>query len=520
MGTAHSKCRVLYLPAQSGKTRKMEDLIEEAEKEYGTTTGQCNFIISDNNILLVEQTKTRVRKDLSVDKQVFSSSGIFSWTSSSKECDLSVGELAFDIIEDKIHTVVMCSHPSRFKYLNLLIETLSKSKHFSKKINIWIDEADKSIKMWSKYDSILEIKNVENVTLISATVDSIISKYKNIRVIPYAETHSKDYKCLKDSKRKIVVLTGDAVQDALRILDENTHLQFPGKKGFIPVQVKKEYHDELDACLRKRGFAVIVINGDRKELYVPAYKKKSSQIINLIPLIKTDSEGNPTELSLLVASLYIEYKLYRFSMVITGRLCLGRGITFQSNCNDRHSGFNFDYEILPEICNAPDAYQVASRGFGNTTRTKKLRIYTSSTMFSKIEKEENQALHIASNAHKLGWESIGKRELKMARGSGGNDVYLEEFDSIEELNERWKEINPHSSNVRRLNKNEDGKYTCALGDKSVVHTVQEVREQRYDLGTHGWGAGFEKAEKGEPVSRVYAGYDGDDVVFFLRWTIK
>ena len=141
-------------------------------------------------------------------------------------------------------------------------------------------------------------------------------------------------------------------------------------------------------------------------------------------------------------------------------------------------------------------------------------------MFNKLEKEENQALHVASNAHKLGWESIGKRELKMARGSGGNNVYLEEFYSIEELNQRWAKINPYSSNTRRLNKNENGEYTCALGEKSAVHTVQEVRERRYDLGTHEWGSGFEKAEKGEPVSRVYAGYDGDDVVFFLRWTIK
>jgi hypothetical protein len=495
----------------------MEDLIEEAEKEHGTT-GQCNFIISDNSILLVEQTKTRVRKDLSIDKQVISSNGIFSWTSSTKECDVSVKELALDIIDDRIHTVVMCSNPSRFKYLKALIDILSESRHFSKKINIWIDEADKSIKMWSKYDSILEITEVEKVTLISATVDSIIAKYKNVRVIPYAETHSKDYKCLKDSKRKIVELTGDAVQDALTILEDNVNLQSPGKKGFIPVQVKKETHDELDECLREKGFAVIVINGERKELYVPAYKKKSPQIVNLIPLIKIDAEGNPTELSLVVATLYIEYKLHRFSMVITGRLCLGRGITFQSNGNEHRSGFNFDYEILPEVCNAAEAYQIAARGFGNTTRIKKLRIYTSNTMFNKMEKEENQALHAASFAEKLGLVSMGKRELKMAQGSG-IDVFLEEFDSIEELNERWIEISPNSSRFRMPHQNDNGEYICALGGKSERHTAQEVKE-RYKFGTHEWGSGFEKAEKGEPVSRVYAGYDDDKVVFFLRWAIK
>ena len=517
MGVAHSECRVLYLPAQSGKTRKMEDLIEEAEKDNGTT-GQCNFIISDNNILLVGQTEARVRKDLSVDKQVISSSGIFSWTSSSKESALSVGELAFEITEDRIHTIIMCSHQARFKYLNELIEKLAKSKHFSKKINIWIDEADKSIKLWSKYVGVLEIIDVDNVTLISATVDSIIAKYKNIRVIPYAETHSKDYKCLKDSKRIIVELSGDSVQDALTILDDNSRLQSPGKKGFIPMQVKKESHDELDARLRERGFAVIIINGERKELYVPAYKKKGSRVINLIPLIKTDSEGVPTELSLVVATLYIEHKLHRFSMVITGRLCLGRGITFQSNGNEHHSGFNFDYEILPEISNAPEAYQTGSRGFGNIMRTKRLRIYTSDTMFNKMEKEENQALHSASFAEKLGLVSMGKREFKMAQGSG-IVVHLEEFDSIEELNERWTEISPNSSRFRMPHQNDNGEYICALGGKSEIHTAQEVRE-RYKFTTSEWGSGLKKAEKGEPVSRIYAGYDGDSVVFFLRWTIK
>jgi len=54
---------MLYLPAQSGKTGKMEELIKKSitkNKELGV----CNFIISDNNLVLTNQTKTRITKDL------------------------------------------------------------------------------------------------------------------------------------------------------------------------------------------------------------------------------------------------------------------------------------------------------------------------------------------------------------------------------------------------------------------------------------------------------------------------
>ena len=62
MGSQQSKCKSLYLPAQSGKTRKMEELIKEYKLGELFDPVDINIIISANNRLLVEQTKTRMKK--------------------------------------------------------------------------------------------------------------------------------------------------------------------------------------------------------------------------------------------------------------------------------------------------------------------------------------------------------------------------------------------------------------------------------------------------------------------------
>jgi hypothetical protein len=60
MGSEQSKCKCLYLPAQSGKTRKIEELIKEYKLGELFDPVDINIIISANSKLLVEQTKTRI----------------------------------------------------------------------------------------------------------------------------------------------------------------------------------------------------------------------------------------------------------------------------------------------------------------------------------------------------------------------------------------------------------------------------------------------------------------------------
>ena len=97
-------------------------------------------------------------------------------------------------------------------------------------------------------------------------------------------------------------------------------------------------------------------------------------------------------------------------------------------------------------------------------------------------------------------------------------VKVEEFASMDLLNERWKIISGKNEKLRTPNY-KDEKYICAIGHKSDVQTASDVRAFITD-STKGWGSGLTTAADGELVSRVYAGYDNNTPIFFLRWTYK
>jgi len=516
MGQSESKHRVLYLPAQSGKTSKMEDLIRDGKIKHGIE-GECNFIISDNNLLLVEQTKARITKDLAIGDEAVIIDGIFNWTSQ-KDCNISYRELALEIIDGNVEMVVMCSHPKRFTYLRQLIDRLCESSRFEKKINIWIDEADKSIKQWSKHEEILEHADVAHVTLISATIGSIIKKYKSITVIPYETTHPTCYRGLNKSRHHEINYTGDPVTYIEHILDSHPKLAKAGKRAFMPGNVDKDSHDEIETLLIERGFVVMVLNGDRKEIHIPGE--------GILSISTRDTEEDDLELSQKLATIYKEKKLDRFPFAVTGRLCLGRGVTFQSNPSELHDGFMFDYSIMPNIISAAEAYQTAARGFGNVARNKRLRFYASDSMYQKIFREEARALHTAKMAHDLGLVHVDKYDLKMAEARTMSSVYMEEFSTKEEMKERWQDILEETDKTKNLifhalqKDPVSGRFTCALGSRSIVQTAQSIRDRRYDTGAHEWGSGITNAESGDLVSRIYVGYENDQAVWFLRWTIK
>jgi len=518
-----TQCKMLYLPAQSGKTRKMEKLIKKSiKKNKKKGRACCNFIISDNNIALTSQTTARVNNDLATGEKAVIEGGIFSWTSASGtckmseelslKCNISVGELAWNISSGKVDTVVLCAHPTRFKYLRELITELCESDTFTKKINIFIDEADKSIKQWSKYISLLEYGQLGEVVLISATIDSIIKKYGTVRVLGYSETYPESYRGFKDSTKIVIDTKGVSVQDALDVLKANPKLMRPGKKGFIPMDVAKDTHDSLDLELRKLGFAVMTINGERKEIYTP----DRPEPIDISSHIKCDHEGYPIEMNVVLAKFYNELELWNYPFGLTGRLCVGRGVTFQSNDTESQEGVVIDYEILPDISSADEAYQTAARGFGNVVRAKDLLIFASKHTLDKIESREKMAMNTAKMAEGK-YIMVDKYVLKQAQTSCV--VNMEPYDSFEQMAERWIALT--GEKLRNQLTYDDGVYRCALGEESAVHTVDEILSRKYDKGTHEWGSGFGKKKSGEYVRRIYAGYNEDgSVTFFLRWAIK
>lgn len=102
---------------------------------------------------------------------------------------------------------------------------------------------------------------------------------------------------------------------------------------------------------------------------------------------------------------------------------------------------------------------------------------------------------------------------------------LEEFHTFEELKMRWDEIltaeQPlefRRNQARTPRRDERGFYKCSVGGESEKQTAEAIR--RFAIGSRSWGIGITNAGINERIHRVYVGYDGDRVIFFLRWGYK
>lgn len=438
MGAQQSRCKCLYLPAQSGKTRKMEELIQKYKLGELFEPVDINIIISANNRVLVEQTKTRLTKDLATDSEEGANDAcikgnVFSWTSGTKESNITPFDLAFRLLGE-IEMVVICAHAVRLRYLLQTLDRLAACPLFTKKINIWIDEADNSINLWSKYESILSMRCINQVTLVSATFDAVVSKYKSLNVLPYLQTHPECYRGLRSATRREYNFAGSAPEYVKHVIENNiTHLTKPGMRAFIPGSVAKATHDSIADFLHKEhGFVVIVINGERKEILIPEHEP-----IDLRCYLTIESGQVPTEFNTQLAKLYKENNWARFPFAITGFYCVERGVTFQCGPEQGvHDGFMFDYGIIPPMACAAEAYQTMARLFGNVGHIpgyKPVEIYTNAATLSRVEKQEEIAINIARMVAEKQLEVVTKKELKAAQNAGQNfntdaDKDYREFD--------------------------------------------------------------------------------------------
>ena len=445
MGVYQSRMECMWLPAQSGKTRKcMERIVETENREkelqalidlHNTSATSLNVIICSNNKVLVDQTSIRMNKDLpqiriagasaseaaagaseagaveesftmydeeayynardeeEIDSDADISNKVFAWRSGLKNHNKSVESLCLDILEGKVETIICCSNPTRLKYLYQLCARLNQSSLFKRYINIWIDEADVSIQMWSKPAlNIFNFKKVDKVTLISATFDSIIKKYGRIKIIPFADTHSEVYHKIQEST---LILKDYLAKGALDYLKEvfkhqSVELCVPGTRLFAPGDVKRESHDAIAAFLKSKGFVVVIVNGERKEIIgIPG-----KGTISLNSQIEANSE--PVEIGNQIAKIYVDNNLHELPFAITGNLCLGRGITFQNE------NFLFNWGIIPFIANKATAYQVVSRTNGNIKHLLNylpVKLIMTDKMCKQVISHENLAINMSRTVH-------------------------------------------------------------------------------------------------------------------------
>lgn len=417
------KC--LWKPAQSGKTRTIMEMIRADDG----TRNHLNVLICSNNRLLVAQTNARMATDLydgssseasSVDEDGPSDDnvvgGVYSWMSGTKKTNITARDLAMRVLLGEVSMIVCCSHKVRFRMLIEMLEYLERLS-FSKPVNVWIDEADVSVKHWSGEYDFSQFRCVREMTLVSATFDAVFDHYDRIRVMPFPETHPSCYLGLRDCDLQSFdadARGAGAYVDA--VLTAHPEMVKPGMKLFIPGDIERLSHTAIADYLMKRGCIVLVLNGETKAFLFPDGRRIT------VPL--TLDEENPVEVSQVLSEMYTEYGMHVAPFAVTGQLCLGRGITFQS------ASFTFDYAIIPGMKDAASAYQCVARVLGNIRNFSPFTptVYMGSTLLEAVLRQERIATNLAQLVHENEWVDVGAYEVGLAAEDVSEITWSKESD--------------------------------------------------------------------------------------------
>ena len=406
-----SSLTLIQLPAQSGKTRKMTDLINKWNSTFNISKpNDLNIIFTSNTKLLNKQTHKRIVKDVdnytdsSCDEEDNTETSdnpkTLSWTHGHKKMDVNsvFVQVTSDDDDTEINNIICCTNKKRMEHVMTLLEMLIKKykkRNFNKDVNIWIDEADSSIGIWAPhFDRMHEMcaeKFVKNVILITATMRPVYKYLHSINVDPnlrtYENTHAPVYH--KYSECELIHDISDRckrVDDALiEVLKHHTDKVVPGSKWFCPGNTKCASHETHCAILMEHGFNVLIINGQFKEFRL--------QNGDVYP-IKEDLEED-LEVAKTLSRYYNELELYKAPFAVTGKMCVSRGITFASCDNNE---FLFTHGVIPDNTSGDDAYQMVMRCGGNIkgfATYQKPILFVSSKTSDLILKEERLAVEFA-----------------------------------------------------------------------------------------------------------------------------
>lgn len=395
---------IIHLPAQSGKTRKMTELINRWKNIMSiseSSSSNINIIFTSNTKLLAKQTEKRIHDEVDVDKVTTSYSDIstisdlsdddeadddtlsisidtidyeinntIAWTHS-KKCKLSVNDMFSKVTSDdenEINNIICCTNKTRMKHVLDLIVKLNKKyekKNLQKNLNIWIDEADACISTWEKFYTkcdefgLVQTGFLQNIVLISATMFRVYEHLHSVGIEPnlrtYENTHAPTYHgyhesliCLDYSKN-----ANKPDNHLENILQKQSELLSPGIRLFAPGNKSRQSHEQVCEVLIRYGFNVLIINGPNKE-----FRMNDGTVICI-----SDELDEKLEIANILNNKYHELEMYKKPFAVTGHLCIGRGITFASKINNNE--FMFTHAVIPEVINGDEGYQIVSRCCGN-----------------------------------------------------------------------------------------------------------------------------------------------------------
>lgn len=448
-----STLSLIHLPAQSGKTRKMTDLINKWKGIIQTEKleNNLNIIFTSNTKLLAKQTKKRVIEhvdnndkstllddadeylddisEITDDTSSISTLGCdenneydekqsrtFAWVhepnkrvNGKKQKTKDVDSLCTDILaEDLYDNIICCTNATRIKHVFALLNKLNTANlknRFQKKVSIWIDEADACMNIWKKYISAYaELGDfIASGVMITATMMPVYKYLSsknivcNLRV--YENTHTPTYHKYKDS---IINHTDEDNADNVivyinKIIEETAYIP-ENSKWFCPGNKQKSSHEQVCAALLQKGFNVLILNGDKKEIRYTDGR---------LPTPIMERLEDDLEIAKTLNYIYYSNQLFNQPFAVTGHLCIGRGITFASQ--ESLGEFMFTHGIIPDIANGEEAYQIVSRCLGNikgfVTYTPP-HIFISKKLHSKILEQETFAIEFASKFYDKNVETV------------------------------------------------------------------------------------------------------------------
>jgi hypothetical protein len=358
------KVFLINKPTQSGKTWTMIDMILEVMRDTPEEGGEfaipVNFIMVSNALL--QQAQLVVRLEKHVDTVVINHQSIVACASG------IIGEIA----QGK-STFVFCQNDTqRFNIYDTLVK-IKSSQIKDRKFHIWIDEADENWSSISPFvDECNKLDNVEKTYLITATPEVLMQYYsEGVETLLLNETHLPTYVGISDHQKMSVDWKWDGPLYE-SVCEANGAELAPGTKWYIPSRKEKIFHVRAAQYLNSKGFNVLVVNGDGLNLYMHNGEK-----------IFHDKES----MEIFIDKIYSDYNLSTRPFAVTGFLCIGRGITLQSQ------GFKLTHAVIPYIDNNNSAYQCAGRCCGNFPEgfEEKIKIYCSDEMWKKLLRYESAA---------------------------------------------------------------------------------------------------------------------------------
>lgn len=326
---------LLVMYAQSGKTSIM---LNDIIKTTSDDDDEIFIIINPNNKIITTQTKNRANEKNNIKAIEIVSSAKKSDKYRIKKLGNKIktdnGDFRYNqaIRRKIINTFVVCDNKTRWDDIQEIIE---EAEFCNKKINIYIDEADKVLQNEEKLLNIIKENEETNIqiklmTATPFTWDYKINKFSWIGdrlkengildLFQLEQMYGDQYHRLSESKFIIEERDENPIEYVYNHLIEN-----PPKKGdyiMLPAEVNRESHNKMVEKVKGFFDYIVLLNGKDKIL------------------IEYGDQGVENSRTSIISNVELKTELEKYSEIydwrnkriaIIGHLCLQRGITFTIN---------------------------------------------------------------------------------------------------------------------------------------------------------------------------------------------